>query len=393
MISPIFSSPILRGAPGRGSSKSPSSPRSAKRRRHLPTVFASAPTRSTMALFSSPSAAASTIRARRASPWAVFRRRAKPSSSRRSTSDNVIATAALLTRQTSNPTDEHTLTNFSIRTLVDSIRQELQSVLRLSAPPSPSARFFDLGMDSLMAVELRNRLNRGFTGAYVASNTVVFDYPDAAALAHFLAGELGELGASDAPKTDTPPVEQPKRRMPHQPTPPPSADDRVAERDGIAIVGMACRFPGAADLAAFWNQLAAGVDVVTDRRPDSGIPPDPGGDPGFANAAFRCGGFVAGIDEFDARFFGIRPIEARTIDPQQRMLLETSWQALEDAGMDPGGLKGSRTGVYVGISGSEYETGLPIAFAGLFAGETRRRISVPGYPFERRRYWVDSPKA
>ena len=100
---------------------------------------------------------------------------------------------------------------------------------------------------------------------------------------------------------------------------------------------MACRFPGATGLTAFWNQLEAGVDAIADRRPDSVARPDPGGDPGFDNAAFRCGGFVSGIDEFDARFFGIRPIEARTVDPQQRMLLETSWQALEDAGMDPGG--------------------------------------------------------
>ena len=270
----------------------------------------------------------------------------------RTTVDNKPATAApetdLLSRLRSVPSGERE------EVLVDFIRKELQSVLRLSAPPSPTARFFDLGMDSLMAVELRNRLNRGFAGAYVASNTVVFDYPDLVALGRFLAGEIGELGASVVPRTDTPPVEQPERRMPHQPTLPSSADDRVAGRDGIAIVGMACRFPGAADLAAFWNQLAAGVDAVTDGRPDSGVPPDPGGDPGFDNAAFRCGGFVAGIDEFDARFFGIRPIEATTMDPQQRMLLETSWQALEDAGMDPGGLAGSRTGVYVGISGSEY---------------------------------------
>ena len=234
------------------------------------------------------------------------------------------------------------------------IREELQAVLRLSAPPSPTARFFDLGMDSLMAVELRNRLNRGFAGVYVASNTVVFDYPHTAALAHFLAGELGELGAGGAPESDARPAVQPRRRMPDRRPPPSYADSRVAERDGIAIVGMACRFPGAADLDTFWNQLAAGIDAVTDGRPDSVARQDPGGDPGFDNPAFRCGGFVAGIDGFDARFFGIRPIEARTLDPQQRMLLETSWQALEDAGMDPGGLEGSRTGVYVGISGSEY---------------------------------------
>ena len=136
-----------------------------------------------------------------------------------------------------------------------------------------------------------------------------------------------------------------------RPTPPSRADERAAERDGIAIVGMACRFPGATGLSAFWDQLMAGRDAVSDGRPDAGAGPDPGGVPDSDNAAYRCGGFVTGIDQFDARFFGIRPIEARTMDPQQRMLLETSWQALEDAGMDPDGLRGSRTGVYVGISG------------------------------------------
>ncbi|MDE0717467.1 MAG: SDR family NAD(P)-dependent oxidoreductase, partial [Rhodospirillaceae bacterium] len=239
--------------------------------------------------------------------------------------------------------------------LASFLREELQAVLRLSSPPSPTARFFDLGMDSLMAVELRNRLNRGLDGVYTASNTVMFDYPHTAALARFLDGELGDLGAGGAPETDARPAAQPRRRRPdRRPLPSSRADNRAAERDGIAIVGMACRFPGATGLTAFWNQLEAGVDAIADRRPDSGARLDPVGDPGFDNAAFRCGGFVSGIDEFDARFFGIRPIEARTVDPQQRMLLETSWLALEDAGIDPGGLEGSRTGVYVGISGSEY---------------------------------------
>ena len=280
------------------------------------------------------------------------------------------------------------------------IGEELKAVLRLPAPPSPTVRFFDLGMDSLMAVELRNRLNRGFAGAYVASNTVVFDYPDTAALARFLADELGELGESEelgggeAPATGAGRTGTPERRMPdRRPTPPPRADERAAERDGIAIVGMACRFPGAPGLSAFWDQLMAGRDAVSDGRPDAGTGPDLGGAPDSDNAAYRCGGFVAGIDQFDARFFGIRPIEARTMDPQQRMLLETSWQALEDAGMDPGGLRGSRTGVYVGISGSEYRdviarSGADIAVLGTAGSVAAGRVAFalglmgPAIPFD-----------
>ena len=268
------------------------------------------------------------------------------------------------------------------------VREELKAVLRLPSPPPASARFFDLGMDSLMAVELRNRLNRAFAGEYVASNTVVFDYPDTAGLARFLAGELAEVCESGAPATREAPA-APKRppratRAPERPVsePPPATPRASASLDpvpldptahpapastpastpasapapenAIAIVGMACRLPGAPDLAAFWKALEDGVETVSEGRPDAADGSDSDGDAETGGTAFRRGGFVAGIDGFDARFFGIRPIEARAMDPQQRMLLETSWEALEDAGMDPAGLKGSRTGVYAGISGSEY---------------------------------------
>ena len=227
--------------------------------------------------------------------------------------------------------------------LASFLQSEVKAVLRLPTAPAPTVGFFDLGMDSLMAVELRNRLNRAFAGAYTASNTVVFDYPDIAALAAHLAGELADVVGADAP--------------PVQPTPAPSPAvrrDDGGSADAIAIVGMACRFPGAPDLPAFWQQLEAGADAVTDERRE----PEPWQD--FVEnlparyGAYRRAGFVAGIDEFDARFFRISPIEARLMDPQQRMLLETTWQALEDAGIDPDGLRGSRTGVFAGVASSEY---------------------------------------
>ncbi|MCY4594958.1 MAG: SDR family NAD(P)-dependent oxidoreductase [Bryobacterales bacterium] len=224
--------------------------------------------------------------------------------------------------------------------LVSFILQELKSVLRLSSLPSPSVGFFDLGIDSLMAVELRNRLNRAFAGEYVASNTAVFDYPNATDLSQHLIAELGEF-------SETPAV--PKGRFVPEWRPPVQRDE-----DRIAIVGMACRFPGAADVAAFWRQLESGQSAVTDGRKDDAILTGITGDPAFEDAAFRTGAFVDGIDQFDAGFFGVRPIAARMMDPQQRLLLETSWEALEDAGIDPGRLKGSRAGVYVGVGASEY---------------------------------------
>ncbi|MCE2449788.1 MAG: acyltransferase domain-containing protein [Candidatus Latescibacteria bacterium] len=205
--------------------------------------------------------------------------------------------------------------------------------------PEPTVGFFDLGMDSLMAVELRNRLNRAFAGEYTAPNTLVFDYPDIATLARHLVGELGEVGSA--------PVPQAEPELESRPT-------VQIEEDGIAIVGMACRFPGAPDIAAFWRQLEAGVDAVTDGRGDSGSWSELAEDLPTEYAAYRQGGFVEGIELFDSRFFRIAPIEARLMDPRQRMLLETSWQAIEDAGMDPEQLRGSRTGLYAGISASEY---------------------------------------
>ena len=222
------------------------------------------------------------------------------------------------------------------------VQQELQAVLRLPNVPALTIGFFDLGMDSLMAVELRNRLNRAMADAYVASNTVVFDYPSVAALAGHLAAELAEVGGAPIPQAQVEP--EPARR----PTAP-------SEGGQIAIVGMACQFPGAPDLDAYWRLLEAGADAVTDGRQDSGPWTGVAGDPASETAALRRGGFVEGLDRFDAKFFGIRPIEARTMDPRQRMLLETSWRALEDAGIDPGPLGGSRAGVYAGLTGgSEY---------------------------------------
>ena len=239
-------------------------------------------------------------------------------------------------RQAPAATREEVLASF--------LQSEVKAVLRLPSTPVPTVGFFDLGMDSLMAVELRNRLNRAFAGAYTASNTVVFDYPDITALAAHLAGELAEVvGAGTAPAAQPDPAPSPAVRR-----------NDGGSADAIAIVGMACRFPGAPDLPAFWQQLEAGTDAVTDERRE----PEPWQD--FVEnlparyGAYRRAGFVAGIDEFDAKFFRISPIEARLMDPQQRMLLETTWQALEDAGIDPDELRGSRSGVYAGVASSEY---------------------------------------
>ena len=193
-----------------------------------------------------------------------------------------------------------------------------------------------------MSVELRNRLNQTLAGEFVVSTTAVFDYPNIAGLARHLAEELGQVGEDEQlVAVRERPVREPRPQV-------------RLEEDGIAIVGMACRFPGAPDLSAFWRLLETGKSAVTDGRQDSGPWSGITGDPAAEDVAYRRGAFVEGIDRFDARFFRIAPIEARMMDPQQRMLLETSWQALEDAAIDPDLLNGSRTGVYAGVGSTEY---------------------------------------
>ncbi|WIN00592.1 SDR family NAD(P)-dependent oxidoreductase [Actinoplanes oblitus] len=120
----------------------------------------------------------------------------------------------------------------------------------------------------------------------------------------------------------------------------------------LAVVGMAGRFPGAADVDGLWNLLIAGADAigpVPARRWDASAVLDP------ERAIQGVGGFIDGVEEFDAAFFGVSPREAAAIDPQQRLLLETAWRTLEDAGIPAAGLAGSRTGVYVGASWHDYE--------------------------------------
>jgi len=124
----------------------------------------------------------------------------------------------------------------------------------------------------------------------------------------------------------------------------------------MAVIGVSCRFPGAADLDAFAAMLAQGVDAVTE------IPPERftreaylHSDPKQAGKTYTlAAGVIEGVDRFDAAFFGISPREAEQMDPQQRLLLELTHEALEDAGMPATRLAGTRTGVYVGGSASDY---------------------------------------
>ena len=124
----------------------------------------------------------------------------------------------------------------------------------------------------------------------------------------------------------------------------------------IAIIGIGCRFPGANNPESFWQVLSDGVDTITEvpsERRDIDAFYDPKPDtPG--KMITRWGGFITQIDQFDSSFFGISPREAEYIDPQQRVFSEVVWEALENAGLIPGELSGSQTGVFIGIGNSDY---------------------------------------
>ncbi|MGV9316734.1 SDR family NAD(P)-dependent oxidoreductase [Streptomyces sp. NPDC003691] len=232
-----------------------------------------------------------------------------------------------------------------LRAVVDLVRDRAATVL--GHPSGADVRadraFSELGFDSLAAVELRNALNTA-TGLRLPA-TLVFDYPNAAAAGEFIASGLA--GTASAPLASVPLAAAPV-----------TAADGEPANDPVAVVGIHCRFPGGvASAEDLWRMLAEGRDAVGDFPADRGwdldgvYDPEPGA-PG--KTYVRSGGFLHDAGEFDPEFFGIMPREALALDPQQRLLLQGAWEAFEHAGIDPTSVRGSRTGVYVGVMYTEY---------------------------------------
>ncbi|MEY9992039.1 acyl transferase domain-containing protein/thioesterase domain-containing protein/acyl carrier protein [Streptomyces sp. V4I8] len=198
----------------------------------------------------------------------------------------------------------------------------------------PETPFTELGFDSLGGVEFRNKVTAA-TGVQLPS-TLVFDYPTTAAVAGFLRTRVD--GSA--------------------PTRPRPASTRARADEPIAIVGMSCRYPGGVENPdQLWELIAGRVDAITSIPGDRGWDVDHlyDTDPGKPGKIYtREGGFLHAAGDFDAAFFGIGPREAAAMDPQQRLLLEASWEALEDAGIDPTSLRGSDTGVYAGVMYQDY---------------------------------------
>ncbi|MGW0565476.1 type I polyketide synthase, partial [Streptomyces sp. NPDC003016] len=239
------------------------------------------------------------------------------------------------------------------RLLTDLVRAEAAVVLAHSSPEAIAVEreFRQLGFDSLTAVELRNRL-AGATGLTLPA-TLIFDYPTPARLAAYL---LDELAGDDTAATAA--VRE-------------SRDPSDAADDPIAIVGMSCRFPGGVESPeGLWDLVFSGGDAI------SGFPEDRGWQADTTIGATEGqGGFLRDVADFDAGFFGISPREAVAMDPQQRVLLEVSWEAAERAGIDPATLRGSRTGVFVGVSGQDY-AGLVMRAKDDMAGHATTGLAV-----------------
>ncbi|MEU8437117.1 type I polyketide synthase, partial [Streptomyces sp. NPDC029216] len=222
------------------------------------------------------------------------------------------------------------------RTAAALVRSLTAALLGLPGPDAvaPGQAFRDLGLDSVTAVELRNRLNEA-TGL-VLPHTVAFDHPTPASLTGRILAEA--LGTHEEPA---------------------AADTTaVAWDEPVAIVAMSCRLPGGADTPeALWRLLEEGGDAV------SALPADRGWDveglydaePGRPGRYYqREAGMLPEAASFDPEFFGISPREALAMDPQQRLLLETGWEVLERAGIDPATLRGTRTGTFVGAMNQDY---------------------------------------
>jgi 3-oxoacyl-(acyl-carrier-protein) synthase/acyl carrier protein len=250
------------------------------------------------------------------------------------------------------------------------------------------------GLDSVMVMQMTNEMEKSFGSL---SKTLFFEYQSVRSLAdYFLTTHAATLRQMFPSRAEVPVMAKtvapiPRTFIPKESAPSGLPADSTATPDSldIAIVGLAGRYPGAENIDAFWRNLRDGLDSITEVPPDrwdwrefySQDRTQPG-----AHYS-KWGGFINGVDKFDPLFFNIAPNDALYIDPQERLFLETTWAALEDAGYKPEDLRGregpylqSQVGVYAGVMYSEYQllaheqtlAGRPTAAGSIYASIANR---------------------
>ena len=252
----------------------------------------------------------------------------------------------------------------------DSLREKMQEYLRkqfsgLLKLPShridPQAALETYGIDSVLAMRLTNLLEQTFGSL---SKTLFFEYQSIAALAGYflksypaIVREVIGLSneAPEAKKADDETLIE-RKQAPTKRSKNRFIGDKTNYPKDIAVIGIAGRYPQAANLEEFWTNLKAGRDCITEIPADrwnSDLYFDPQYKVGKSYT--KWGGFVADVDKFDPLFFNISPREAELIDPQERLFLETAWQTIEDAGYSKENISGKLVGVYVGVMWGQYE--------------------------------------
>lgn len=252
------------------------------------------------------------------------------------------------------------------------IKQQIADILSIEDKQQITGdiSFKDLGLKSVLGIELRKKLSATFNISFHSS--LLFNYPTLNTLSEHLnevidstTKNIGDILVENK-ATTTAEIQAAAREQKS------SKKEKLGEilvrrgaitpadlkhalhqqlNEPIAIVGMACRFPNSDNPESFWENLIGAKDLIVEVPPhrwdkDKFYSPDPNTE-GKMNTKF--GGFLKDVDAFDAAFFGIAPREARLMDPQQRLFLEVAWEALENAAISPHDLSGSKTGVFLGM--------------------------------------------
>ncbi|BCH57154.1 SDR family NAD(P)-dependent oxidoreductase [Agrobacterium vitis] len=272
----------------------------------------------------------------------------------------VVTAAQPEARALATPVSSFAETGDGTRQVLSQLTALVAETTKIPAPRiDPEADFEELGLDSILISALNKKLE-ALTG--VSDSTLFFKYKTLSSLAGFLDSRYGERfhseGSSPAATRPAPAVGAIREVAARPAVPAPSRPQPAGDED-IAIIGMSGRYPGAPDLESFWDNLCRGVDSITEipaerfdyrplYSPEKGAP---------GSLYCKWGGFIDGADQFDAGFFKLSPQDARFMDPQERLFLETAWQCLESAGQVRGNWQreARNIGVFAGVTFNNYQ--------------------------------------